>query len=198
MLTAINITTDYPIWMILFCFLLGAIYAGVLYYKESKLDTIAKWLKNSLLIFRFLTVSIIAFLLLSPFIKTIFNKTEKPIIIFAQDNSNSLLIHQDSAFYANNYLKELNALKEKLEKDYEVKSFTFGEKVKEEGTIDFAEKTTNIAELFEAVETKFYNRNIGALILSSDGVYNEGFNPVYSAENTNYPIYIIALGDTII
>ena len=198
MLTAINITTDYPIWMILFCFLLGAIYAGVLYYKESKLDTIAKWLKNSLLIFRFLTVSIIAFLLLSPFIKTIFNKTEKPIIIFAQDNSNSLLIHQDSAFYANNYLKELNALKEKLEKDYEVKSFTFGEKVKEEGTIDFAEKTTNIAELFEAVETKFYNRNIGALILSSDGVYNEGFNPVYSAENTNYPIYTIALGDTTI
>lgn len=184
--------------MILFCFLLGAVYAGVLYYKEYKLDAIAKWLKNSLLIFRFLAVSIIAFLLLSPFIKTIFNKTEKPIIIFAQDNSNSLLIHQDSAFYANNYLKELNALKEKLEKDYEVKSFTFGEKVKEEGTIDFAEKTTNIAELFEAVETKFYNRNIGALILSSDGVYNEGFNPVYSAENTNYPIYTIALGDTTI
>ncbi|MBL1231480.1 MAG: hypothetical protein P1U44_08595 [Vicingaceae bacterium] len=198
MLTAINITTDYPIWMILFCFLLGAVYASVLYYKESKLDVIAKWLKNSLLIFRFLAVSIIAFLLLSPFIKTIFNKTEKPIIIFAQDNSNSLLIHQDSAFYANNYLKELNALKEKLEKDYEVKSFTFGEKVKEEGTIDFAEKTTNIAELFEAVETKFYNRNIGALILSSDGIYNEGFNPVYSAENTNYPIYTIALGDTTI
>lgn len=198
MLTAINITTDYPIWMILLCFLLGGIYAGVLYYKESKLDAIAKWLKNSLLVFRFLAVSIIAFLLLSPFIKTIFNKTEKPIIIFAQDNSNSLLIHQDSAFYATNYLKELNALKEKLEKDYEVKFFTFGEKVKEEGTIDFAEKTTNIAELFEAVETKFYNRNIGALILSSDGVYNEGFNPVYSAENTNYPIYTIALGDTTI
>ena len=198
MLTAINITTDYPIWMILFCFFLGAVYAGVLYYKESKLDAIAKWLKNSLLIFRFLAVSIITFLLLSPFIKTIFNKTEKPIIIFAQDNSNSLLIHQDSAFYANNYLKELNTLKEKLEKDYEVKSFTFGKKVKEEGTIDFTEKTTNISELFEAVETKFYNRNIGALILSSDGVYNEGFNPVYSAENTNYPIYTIALGDTTI
>ena len=198
MLTAINITTDYPIWMILLCFLLGAVYSGVLYYKESKLDVIAKWLKNSLLVFRFLAVSIIAFLLLSPFIKTIFNKTEKPIIIFAQDNSSSLLIHQDSVFYANNYLKELNALKEKLEKDYEVKSFTFGEKVKEEGVIDFAEKTTNIAELFEAVETKFYNRNIGALILSSDGIYNEGFNPVYSAENTNYPIYTIALGDTTI
>jgi len=197
-LTAINITTDYPIWTVLLCFLLGAVYAGVLYYKESKLDAIAKWLKNSLLVFRFLAVSIIAFLLLSPFIKTIFNKTEKPIIIFAQDNSNSLLIHQDSAFYANNYLKELNALKEKLEKDYEVKSFTFGEKVKEEGVIDFSEKTTNIAELFEAVETKFYNRNIGALILSSDGVYNEGFNPVYSTENTNYPIYTIALGDTTI
>lgn len=198
MLTAINITTDYPIWMILLCFLLGAVYAGVLYYKESKLDAVAKWVKNSLLVFRFLAVSIIAFLLLSPFIKTIFNKTEKPIIIFAQDNSSSLLIHQDSAFYANNYLKELNSLKEKLGKNYEVKSFTFGEKVKEEGVIDFSEKTTNIAELFEAVETKFYNRNIGALILSSDGVYNEGFNPVYSTENTNYPIYTIALGDTTI
>ncbi|MCW8897416.1 MAG: hypothetical protein OQJ96_05550 [Flavobacteriales bacterium] len=198
MLIAINIKTDYPFWMIILCFLLGAIYASVLYYKESKLDVVAKWLKNSLMVFRFLAVSIIAFLLLSPFIKTIFNKTEKPIIIFAQDNSNSLLVHQDSAFYANNYLKELNTLKEKLEENYEVKSFTFGEKVKEEGVINFSEKTTNIAELFEAVETKFYNRNIGALILSSDGIYNEGFNPVYNAENTNYPIYTIALGDTTI
>lgn len=196
MLIAINITTDYPIWMIILCFLLGAIYAGVLYYKETKLDIIAKWMKNSLMIFRFLAVSIIAFLLLSPFIKTIFNKTEKPIIIFAQDNSSSLLIHQDSATYANNYLKELNALKEKLEKNYEVKSFTFGEKVKEDGVINFSEKTTNIAELFEAVETKFYNRNIGALVLSSDGIYNEGFNPVYASKKTSYPIYTIALGDT--
>lgn len=198
MLTAIEITTSYPFWFVTFCILLGAAYAGIFYYKENRFEGLSVWIKRTMMVLRFVLVALLAFLLLSPFIKTIFNKVEKPIIIIAQDNSTSITNANNSIFNKENYLKELGLLKEKLAKNYEVRSFTFGEKVSEQTTINFVEKTTNITQLFEEINTKFYNRNIGALLLASDGIYNEGLNPVFGAEKTAFPVYTIALGDTTI
>lgn len=198
MLVAIEITTSYPLWFIPFCLLLGVIYAGIFYYKENKFEGIAVWLKRTMLTLRFLLISLLAFLLLSPFLKTIFNKVDKPIIIIAQDNSSSIILAHNATFNKTAYLENLANLRTTLSENYEVRSFTFGEKITEQPTIDFSEKTTNIAQLFEEINTKFYNRNIGALILASDGIYNEGSNPVFSANKTVFPVYSIALGDTTI
>jgi hypothetical protein len=41
------------------------------------------------------------------------------------------------------------------------------------------------------------NRNIGALVLATDGLYNLGTDPQYEARNIKTNIYTIALGDTI-
>lgn len=183
-------------WMMLLCILLGMFYAAALYFKNKELNEFKKWQVYTLFGLRFVAVSIIAFLLMNPFIKTIFNATEKPLIIFAQDNSSSLLIHKDSIFYKENYLPQLTTIQQELSEDYDVKTFTFGEKINETATPNFSDKNTNMAELFEYIESTFYNRNIGALIIASDGIYNEGINPVFVAENTSYPIYTIALGDT--
>jgi len=38
--------------------------------------------------------------------------------------------------------------------------------------------------------------NIGAVILAGDGIYNQGFEPVFAASGLSVPIYTIALGDT--
>ncbi|PIQ16095.1 MAG: hypothetical protein COW67_04805, partial [Flavobacteriales bacterium CG18_big_fil_WC_8_21_14_2_50_32_9] len=98
MLVAIEITTSYPLWFIPFCLLLGVIYAGIFYYKENKFEGIAVWLKRTMLTLRFLLISLLAFLLLSPFLKTIFNKADKPIIIIAQDNSSSIISAHNATF----------------------------------------------------------------------------------------------------
>jgi hypothetical protein len=37
---------------------------------------------------------------------------------------------------------------------------------------------------------------VGGLIIASDGIYNDGINPVYAAEKLDFPVYCIALGDT--
>jgi hypothetical protein len=42
----------------------------------------------------------------------------------------------------------------------------------------------------------YSNQNLGAVVLASDGIYNEGSNPVYTAAKIAAPIYTIALGDT--
>jgi hypothetical protein len=47
------------------------------------------------------------------------------------------------------------------------------------------------------IEDQFSNRNIGALIIGTDGIYNQGPNPEYEARNLKSSIYAVALGDTI-
>ena len=195
MLLNINITTGYPLWFSIFCVLLGAAYSFILYYKEEKFSDVASWLFRTIAIFRFLLVSILAFLLLSPFIKTIFNKVEKPIIIIAQDNSSSILLNKDSIFYKNEYLDQLKTLKSSLEENYVVKTYTFGENLEEGSKIDFSKKISNLSNAFDELNNKFYNRNVGALILASDGIFNQGSNPIFNS-SIDFPIYTIALGDT--
>ena len=192
---SINIITELPLWFSLFCIALGGVYAFLLYQKEEKFSETSPWLVWVMAISRFVLVSILAFLLLSPFIKTLFNKVEKPVIVIAQDNSSSILLNKDSTFYQNKYLADLESLKKSLGEVYDVKSYTFGEGLTESEKVDYSEKITSLSNVFEEIENKFYNRNVGALILASDGIFNQGANPVFNSE-LEFPLYTIALGDT--
>jgi len=195
LLLSIQIITEQAIWLSAFCILLGCVYAFVLYNKEDRFSDLNPWLKRSLAALRMLLVSILAFFLLSPFIKTVFNKVEKPVIIIAQDNSGSILLNKDSTFYKTTYLQQLDQLESNLSKDFEVKRYAFGEKIEEGNDVDYTSKVSNFSNLFDEVENKFYGRNVGALILASDGIINEGNNPLYGYK-TEFPLYTIALGDT--
>ena len=145
---------------------------------------------------RFFVISIIAFLLLSPLLKTTLNNTEKPIVIMAQDNSESIIAGKDSVSYFKNYLSKYYNLSGKLEDKYDVREIVFGDNITEKKDIDFSEKQTDISSVFNEIKAKYSNRNIGALILASDGLYNKGVDPLYSLRGLDFPIYTIALGDT--
>lgn len=188
-----SLITEYPIWFVLFCLALGALYAIILYFKDK--HEFSKLLKATMFVLRFLSVSIIAFLLLSPLLKTNLRTVERPLIIIAQDNSQSVIFGKDSAFYRN-YPDELDKIADALGKDYEVRPYSFGEKVSEGFDPAFSAKETNMAILFDEFQTLYSNRNVGALILASDGIYNKGVNPLYASEKIKFPIYTIALGDT--
>lgn len=190
-----NIVTDKPLWFLFFCLALGAGYAVVLYYKDSKQD-FSKTLLYFLSAFRFLAVSLIAFMLLSPLLKTLVKNTEKPVIIIAQDQSESILVNKDSNFYNADYPQKIRTLLEKLSKEYQISEYSFGDKVEEGISFSFSDKSTDMAALVEDINSRYANRNVGALVIASDGLYNKGINPVYAAEKISFPIYCIALGDT--
>lgn len=196
MLLSIKIVTEYPIWLIAFCLLAGVGYAFFLYRNDSRFEDVKFWLKRTMFIFRALVVSILCFLLLSPLIKTIFNTIEKPIIVIAQDNTSSILMNKDSVFYKTEYLTKIDNLKQKLSSTYDVKMYGFDEQFDEKDEINFTGKITNLSNVFDELENRFYNQNIGAVILATDGIFNEGSNPVYTSQSNGVPIYAIALGDT--
>lgn len=188
----LQFTSTTFIWL-LFCILLGVGYAFLM-YRPGQLS-----LQNKgLFALRSLAVAIIAFLLFAPMIKFTGKSTEKPLIILAQDNSASISISKPSGFNLLKYTEQFKALAQQLSNDYEVKLLTFGAALKPGlNNIGYKEGLTDINSVFKHINEQYPNRNIGAVILASDGIYNQGGNPEYEAQNLKSPVYSIALGDTI-
>ncbi|NOX46199.1 MAG: hypothetical protein GXO89_04395 [Chlorobi bacterium] len=192
-----NIVTEYPMWFLIFCLMAGFAYAFALYYRERKNEfgLVAKW---AMAILRGTAVAFIAFLLLNPMLKTLSEHTEKPIIIFAQDNSRSIVSGPDSAFYQKGYVESVNSFLDALKPNYDLRGFSFGDRFAEGAFHGFNDKQTDISELFGEIKNRFSNRNVGAMVLATDGIFNSGLNPIYASSDIPFPVYTIALGDTIV
>jgi len=111
-----------------------------------------------------------------------------------QDNSQSVKIKKKEDSLA--YVNELNSLVKRLSGKYDVKTYSFGSQLNEGLKYSFTDKTTNIASALDQVSNIYTNQNLGAVIVASDGIYNEGSNPVYTSEELHAPVYTIGLGDT--
>lgn len=194
-----GLSFQYPYWFLLFCLAAGAAYAALLYYRDTSFDEKAsgsKWWKYGMAAFRFLAVTTLAILLLSPFIRTRNTQKFKPVVAVISDNSESVKngLGKDSALYQ----KNLTALMDKLGDKYEVAQFNAGDGLNKGIDFSFRDKSTNLSEAVDEVNDLYYNQNLGAVVIASDGIYNKGINPVYSAAKASYSVYTIALGDTTI
>lgn len=193
-----EITFSYPWWFIVFCLLLGAAYAAGLYFKDPTFKHASgqsQKLLYGLSFIRFLTVSFIAFLLLGPLLKDRITEEEQPVIVLATDNSSSInrtLSPEDSSAL----VSEFTQLQSDLSRDYKVATFHFGSDVKEGIAASFEDNSTNISDAMNSIYNLYNNQNVGAVILSTDGIYNEGNNPLYVSNQLDAPIYTIGLGDT--
>ena len=189
----IQFTTHSFFWL-LGCLGLGIAYAFVLYGNPVNLKNS---LKGLLFATRAILITLIAFLLVAPMVKTTQERLEKPLIILALDNSSSILNSKASNFDPKSYVSQIKNFEKDLSADYDLRTFHFDSEIKEGLKTTFDGNQTDISKLFEQVNDQFSNRNIGAIILASDGIYNRGGNPQYESQKIPAPIYTIALGDTI-
>ena len=181
-----SITTELPIYYSVLCILLGVIYAYFLYRKNR---FFSKKLTTVLFVFRALVVSVLFFLLLNPLSSVTETIEERPIIILAQDASFST--SSDSSDYQN-----LINLKNKLSSDFDVITYNYSDQIKEGLTTDKTGNSTNISHLLDEVDLKYSGRNLTGVVLSWDGLYNQGSNPLSHKIAKSIPFYTIPLGDT--
>ena len=163
---------DYPWYYILFCLLAGAAYSFILYRKKPKQkdDTPGSW-RLPLALLRFVTVAFIAFLLLAPLVKRHVNTHEKPIIVLAQDVS-------ESVQPVDHRLWDFDSPQFDIVRD------------------SFGGKTTDIAAALQDIADRYAGRNLGAVVLATDGIFNQGADPTIAASSLAVPVYTVALGDT--
>ncbi len=189
-----NFFTATSIFTFIACLLLACLYAWVLYRKN---DSINKNLKYVLAALRILFVTIITWLLFAPLVKQISYLPEKPIIVLAHDNSISVAQVEPTGFNRKKYQQHLKQLVDELSSKYEVKTFSFSDSVK--AGLDFSGrgKLSNASALIDRLNDELLNRNVGAVIIASDGIFNRGGNPLYEMNKIKAPFYTVALGDTI-
>lgn len=185
----------YPWWFIFFCMLLALGYAVFMYYKEKKFSDQKPWFTKMLGAFRFLSVFFIALLLLTPFIKSIKEDIKQPLIVIASDKSGSIAA-TESKGNLQYYHSEINKLADALSEKYEVKTINFASDVHENQSDSIPSQSTNLSNLFKYLDDNYADQNLGAVIIGTDGIYNEGSNPLHTSHLSAKPIYTIALGDT--
>lgn len=192
-----ELISNFPWYYTLLCLLAGFVFSAMLYVRDKQNAERSRVLLYGLAALRFVSVSLIALLLLDIFIKRLVNETEKPVIIIAQDNSSSIIAGKDSTDIKTAYKKAFNSLVNSVKDKYDVRTYQFDSDGKQSDNFDFKGKETDISKLFLDLENNYANKNIGAIILATDGIYNKGTNPLYSISKFNAPIYTIALGDTL-
>ncbi len=190
-----NLSFQYPAWYLILCLLLGLGYALVLYYRDNTFQEQGPRVNWSLGILRFLSVSLISALLLSPLLKAVETQKKNPVIVIAQDESESVSASMDETQRAA-YQQKIEGLKAAFGEDFELKTYDFGQEIREGISYTFEDKTSNISQLLNNVYDLYSNQNLGAVILATDGIYNEGSNPLYAGSKITAPVYTIALGDT--
>jgi hypothetical protein len=191
----LDLSFQYPAWFLLFCALLGLGYAMLLYYRDSTFREQAPGLSRWLGLLRWLAVTLLSALLLAPLLKNLLVETKKPIVVLAQDQSESVTAALQGPALEQ-YKQDWQALRQALAENYEVHELAFGDEVREGVDFNFTDKVSNISELLRGVYDRYGGQNLGAVLLSSDGIYNEGSNPSYADAALAAPVYTLALGDT--
>ncbi|MBS1500528.1 MAG: hypothetical protein JST32_00600 [Bacteroidetes bacterium] len=181
-------------WWTLVCLLLGLLYSWLMYRQPVNLGKNARRLLS---LFRALAVFVLSFLLVSPLIRSVAYEPQKPLILVAQDNSESIRLFKPPGFEPGQFVGDLDKLKKDLGDKYDVREFNFEATLKDSLSDKFNGKQTDISNAIHQLNERFANQNIGALVLATDGLYNQGSDPVYEAKNLKTSIYTIALGDTV-
>lgn len=136
---------------------------------------------------RFLGIFLALCLLLEPLIKHVINRTEKPIIAVAMDNSQSVLARSHDS---TELVQHLNRLVTAIESEgLEATTFTYND------SLSFSYPRTNLYSLLQEVEDEMEGRNWVGTVLFSDGIFNQGTSPLYKPSLV--PQFLVGLGDTI-
>ena len=175
----------------------AAAVAWWLYSGERAKSQADKWQRTILAVLRFLSVLLLCVVIAGITLKISSKQTKRPILVIAQDNSSSIVANADSAWYRTDYIRKIEKLKQQLSGKFIVRSVVFSDKATENESITFAGQNTNISSVFDYVQTNFYGENIGAVVIASDGIVNQGAEPIYKVAAFSKPVYTIALGDTL-
>ena len=191
-----QLTLEYPSWYLIFCLVTGMGFAGVLYFREKTFSDRPVWVRVLMAALRFLSATLLAFFLLSPVLRAVQRDSRKPILIVAQDASESIGNTLKSK-ERETYLAQIQRLEEDLGGEFDVRYYSFGSSIREGLDTAFRDKSSDLAGFLRYASDTYSGQNVGAVLLASDGIYNQGTNPVYVKSAINAPLITLALGDTI-
>ena len=143
-----------PIWMLALSLLAGLAAATVLYFRNKK-QHYGKALNVIFFALRTLIVGLVVLLLFNPLIRQKFSSVETPTIILAHDNSSSVVLCKDSAFYKNDYQTQFEQFRKDLNADFQVDEYLFGEEMRDFDQLDFFDQLTDLSAVLKSLDRRY-------------------------------------------
>ncbi|HAH22739.1 MAG TPA: hypothetical protein DCL77_03065 [Prolixibacteraceae bacterium] len=177
------------IWVLLALLAASGI-SFLLYFKNKENVSLSPIQKGVLAFLRFASLLLVFLFLLSPLMRKVKKIKQLPILAVALDNSLSVKP------YTQTFEQLSKTIKDRFADDYQVEFWSFGEKTQSNGLISGNERRSDYGQMIKTLKSNYINKNIGALILVGDGIYNQGQNPVNFTSSLKFPVYSIGVGDT--
>jgi hypothetical protein len=160
------------------------------YIYKSKLNS---KLKYGLTALRTLSIFGILLLLINPKFESKSYYEEKPTLVIAVDNSDSVsYLEQDAN--ANRLYGNLKG-NEALNQRFDIETYSFGKSVNEKDNFNYDERQSNISQALKQFGDVYANQ-VAPIILVSDGNQTYGTDYSFITNSVNQPIYPVILGDS--
>jgi len=182
-------------WLLLLLSAIGVLVWWMYWAKNRGKDQYSGWskgLRSAVSALRLLAFLVLAFLLLKPFIIDLIYDEEKPKLLLYSDVSKSV---NDADQKKTSTL--FDAVHEEFGTSFDIEKINFsGNANRGSDSADLDQYATNYQALVEAVNEDFYNQNISAVMVATDGLVTEGLDPRFVEIDARAPLFTIALGDT--
>jgi hypothetical protein len=186
----INFEPNYSGLFVALSIILAVGISYFIYFRNTDSLSLTTTQKVFLAILRGFSLFLIFLFLLSPSIERIKKIKQLPILAVAFDNSQSLQPYGDS------YNEFAKTIKNKFADDYQLEFWSFGAKVANTESFTGTDRRSDYGQMLKTLKNNYLNKNIGALILFGDGIYNQGQDPENFASGLKFPVYSIGVGDT--
>lgn len=182
-----------PVWV----YILLIFAAGLLsWWSYQSYRSVSPALRYVLIGLRSAVFFLLLIILLNPFYKAESTYLDNPRILVFLDNSESTTLAKGRYNGLDSYRQVLDVLNLTDSSDVDFEIYSMGRQVKliKPDSLTFNEERTN---LFDPVLTiKDREEDISGTIFISDGIFNQGKNPFFQAEELSTPIFTIGLGNT--
>lgn len=180
-----------PVFVIVLIFLLSL---AISFWSYRHLRTPPAWKKWLLISLRATSLAILGFLLFNPYQAIDINEEETPVIALYMDNSQSIGISRGGYNGLESYHAILESLQSVSNPPFAYKTYLFSDGVVEGDSVDALGAATNIQSVMEHIRE--YETAHTASIIISDGIHNQGRDPVFAAQLLSSPLFTIPAGDT--
>lgn len=193
-----EVYSNIPLWMLVFWALFVAVISVLFYRKKSWVADIHPNIRLLLISLRALGLFILGALLFGILFQGSNRQVKKPLVITIVDNSSSMLNYADSSLVKKESKALINQLQLSTNDKYSGLIVSLNNKIQNADSLNFKLNKTNLSDRLSNVYDNYYGRNIGAIILLSDGNYNSGLSPLLEANKfKQVPFYTLGVGDTL-
>lgn len=162
----------------------------LLYFRNPANSGLTTFQKIFLVFLRFLSIFLMFLFLLSPLIERKKKIKELPVLAVAFDNSQSV------QSFATSFSLFQQTLKDRFADDYQLEFWSFGEKVANTDVFTGTDRRSDYGQVVKSLKNYYINKNIGAMLIIGDGIYNQGQNPENLVSGLRFPVYSVGVGDT--